>query len=58
MGINNGAKFGPLSTSADVFRAVQSKWKARLEKPRDDGVLSGKQRLPETMHEHPRSWSR
>ena len=39
MGGNVGAKFGSLSAGGNVFRAVQSEWKAGLEEFGNDRVL-------------------
>jgi integrase len=49
LGGNVGAKFDSLSAGGNIFRTVQSEWKASLETT----VFSvAKQRLPETMREH------
>jgi hypothetical protein len=39
MGSNSGAKFGSLSASGNVFRAVQSEWKAGVEEFGNDRIF-------------------
>jgi hypothetical protein len=40
MGRNSGPKLGSLSARGNIFRAVQSKWKAGVEEFENNRVLS------------------